>query len=45
MKYPPLPQRDWVYFLDFDGTIVDIADRPEGVRIRQELVHLLVELD
>jgi trehalose 6-phosphate phosphatase len=45
MKYPPLPQKDWVYFLDFDGTIVDIADRPEGVRIRQELVHLLVELD
>jgi trehalose 6-phosphate phosphatase len=45
LKYPPPPQKDWAYFLDFDGTLVDIAERPEGVGIRQELVHLLTELD
>ena len=42
---PPEPQKDWAYFLDFDGTLVDIADRPEGVRVERELVSLLVDLD
>jgi trehalose 6-phosphate phosphatase len=42
---PPAPQRNWAYFLDFDGTLVDIADRPEGVRVKQELVSLLSGID
>lgn len=41
---PPRPQKDWVYFLDFDGTLVDIAERPEGVRVKRELVSLLTGL-
>lgn len=41
---PPRPQKDWAYFLDFDGTLVDIAERPEGVRVKRELVSLLVDL-
>ena len=42
---PPAPQRNWAYFLDFDGTLVDIADRPEGVRVKQELVGLLSKVN
>ena len=42
---PPAPQKNWAYFLDFDGTLVDIADRPEGVRVKQELVSLLSGMD
>jgi trehalose 6-phosphate phosphatase len=41
---PPAPQKDWVYFLDFDGTLVDIAEDPEGIRVERELVRLLAEV-
>ena len=41
----PMPQRKWAYFLDFDGTLVDIADRPNGIRVERELVSLLADLD
>lgn len=44
-RSPPAPQKNWAYFLDFDGTLVDIADRPEGVRVKQELVSLLSAMD
>lgn len=42
---PPDPRKDWAYFLDFDGTLVDIAEMPKGVCVKQELVSLLVDLD
>jgi trehalose 6-phosphate phosphatase len=32
----PLPQRDWAYFLDIDGTLVEIASRPAAVRVSRE---------
>jgi len=40
---PPLPppRRDWAYFLDIDGTLVDIADSPTGVRLDHELRQLV----
>ncbi len=34
---PPIPDspRSTAFFLDFDGTLVDIADRPEAVQVSQ----------
>ncbi len=40
----PVPQTDWAYFLDFDGTLVEIASHPDGVRPDQRLRVLLDEL-
>jgi len=40
----PPPQRDWAYFLDIDGTLVDIADSPSGARLAPELRHLVEQL-
>lgn len=34
---PPTPRRDWAYFFDIDGTLVDIADTPDAVRVSEEL--------
>ena len=39
----PLPpaQPDWAYFLDIDGTLLDFADSPAGVRLDPELRRLI----
>ncbi|MDR3416047.1 MAG: trehalose-phosphatase [Nevskia sp.] len=37
---PPLPTQA-ALFLDFDGTLVELADRPEEVRVRPQLRSLL----
>ena len=39
---PPAPRREWAYFFDLDGTLVDFADRPSAVRISED-VRLLLE--
>lgn len=42
---PPPPARlDWAYFLDVDGTLIDLAATPDAVRVDQALLGLLVRL-
>ncbi|MEP7325465.1 MAG: trehalose-phosphatase [Gemmatimonadota bacterium] len=41
---PPLPQPDWAYFIDIDGTLVELAESPGAVRVRPESRQLVAEL-
>lgn len=41
---PPVPSRDWAYFLDVDGTLIDIADTPQASKVDQALLDLLANL-
>ncbi|HJS43564.1 MAG TPA: trehalose-phosphatase [Gemmatimonadales bacterium] len=41
---PPAPQRDWAYFFDLDGTLIEFADTPAAVRVTAELRELLERL-
>ena len=42
---PPLPERaalgDWAIFLDLDGTLLDLAPRPDAVRVPEDLAESL----
>lgn len=42
---PPRARPDWYYFLDFDGTLVDLAPTPDSVVVPQALIDLLHRLD
>lgn len=44
MPHPPLPERGSAVFFDFDGTLVDLAPRPDAVRPDERLPHLLTSL-
>lgn len=39
-----MPQTDWAYFLDMDGTLIEIADTPEGVLVDHSLLDLIWRL-
>lgn len=41
---PPPPRADWSYFVDIDGTLLDIAPSPADVRLDEEVQTLLTEL-
>lgn len=41
---PPAPSVDWAYFLDVDGTLIDIADTPDAVRVDTTLLDLIEQL-
>lgn len=40
----PAPRRGWAYFFDIDGTLVDFADSPAGVRLDGDLGPLIERL-
>jgi trehalose 6-phosphate phosphatase len=40
----PAPRPDWAYFVDIDGTLLDLAELPSGVRFDQALRDLLEAL-
>jgi trehalose 6-phosphate phosphatase len=40
----PLPNRDWAYFFDVDGTILELAPSPSGVRLDPAMHALLRQL-
>ena len=41
----PKPSKDWALFLDVDGTLLDIAVRPDAVEIPRGLPGVLASLD
>ncbi|WP_406600845.1 trehalose-phosphatase [Microvirga rosea] len=40
-----MAQEDWALFLDFDGTLVDIVERPEAVAVDPNLPEILASLE
>lgn len=38
---PPAPRVEWAFFLDVDGTLLEIADKPSAVRVDLELLELI----
>lgn len=41
---PPEPGADWAWFLDLDGTLIDIAPTPSAISVPVELPPLLARL-
>ncbi len=41
---PPQPRLDWAYFLDVDGTLIDIAETPDAVHVDTALLELIARL-
>lgn len=41
---PPAPSVNWCYFLDVDGTLIEIADSPDNVHVDSALLNLIARL-
>lgn len=41
---PPRPEIGWAFFLDVDGTLLEIAENPNAIRVDQSLLQLLERL-
>lgn len=41
---PPAASVEWAFFLDVDGTLVDIADLPDAIRVDTALLDLITHL-
>ena len=41
---PPAARTDWAYFLDIDGTLIEIADSPDAVYVDKALLRLVARL-
>ncbi|MDP2367449.1 trehalose-phosphatase [Rhodoferax sp.] len=41
---PPPPSTDWAYFLDVDGTLINIAETPQAVCVDSALLDLIGQL-
>ncbi len=42
---PPVPRRDWALFLDFDGTLTELAPSPDAVLVDPSLPGILAALE
>ncbi len=43
-RKPPTPRREWAYFFDLDGTLIDFAATPAAVRVSEDLRLLLTRM-
>ncbi len=41
---PPAPSLNWAYFLDVDGTLINIADTPDAILVDRTLLDLIESL-
>ncbi|MBS1191153.1 MAG: trehalose-phosphatase [Rhodocyclaceae bacterium] len=44
IRPPPPPQSDWAYFLDMDGTLIEIAETPDSIHVDDALLDLVWRL-
>lgn len=44
LDFPPAPSVDWCYFLDVDGTLIEIAGTPDDVHVDTALLELIARL-
>jgi len=44
LPHPPNPSPGWGYFLDFDGTLIELAANPDAIQVPSSLLDLLRRL-